>query len=77
MTHGLPQNSVREWDKGFEEMWTKHEQPEGEMYPENKENLHWMELALDDPLFKATYTRIFGSNLYVVDISKSLRQKKV
>ena len=66
----------REWDKDLEEMWTKHEQPEGEMYPENKENLHWLELALDDPLFKATYTRIFGSNLYVVDITQKPPSKE-
>ena len=66
----------REWDKDLEEMWTKHEQPEGEMYPENKENLHWMELALDDPLLKATYTRIFGSNLYVVDITQKPPSKE-
>ena len=60
----------REWDRDLEEMWVKHEQTERVMYPENKENLHWMELALDDPLFKATYTRIFGSNLHVVDITQ-------
>ena len=61
----------REWDKDLEEMWTKHEQTERAMYPENKENLHWMELALDDPLFKVDYTRIFGANLYVVDITQN------
>ena len=32
----------REWDKDLEEMWTKHEQTEREIYPENKENLHWI-----------------------------------
>ena len=61
----------REWDRDLEEMWVKHEQTERVMYPENKENLHWMELALDDPLFKATYTRIFGSNSHVVDITQN------
>ena len=66
----------REWDKDLEEMWTKHEQPEGEMYPENKENLHWMELALDDPLFKVSYTQIFGSNLHVVDITQKPPSKE-
>ena len=71
MTHGLPQNSVN-----GEEMWTKHEQTEREMYPENKENLHWMELALDDPLFKVSYTQIFGSNLYVVDITQKPPSKE-
>ena len=33
---------AEQWDKDLEEMWTKHEQTEREMYPENKENLHWM-----------------------------------
>ena len=61
----------REWDRDLEEMWVKHEQTERVMYPENKENLHWMEIALDDLLFKATYTRIFGSNLHVVDITQN------
>ena len=67
----------RKWDKDLEEMWTKHEQKEREMYPENKENLHWMELALDDPLFKVSYTQIFGSNLYVVDVTQKPPSKKV
>ena len=66
----------REWDKDLEKMWTKHEQTEREMYPENKENLHWMELALDDPLFKVSYTQIFGSNLYVVDVTQKPPSKK-
>ena len=65
-----------EWDKDLEERWTKHEQKEREMYPENKENLHWMELALDDPLFKVSYTQIFGSTLYVVDITQKPPSKE-
>ena len=65
-----------EWDKDLEERWTKHEQKEREMYPENKKNLHWMELALDDPLFKVSYTQIFGSNLYVVDITQKPPSKE-
>ena len=52
------------------DMWITHEQTEREMYPENQENCHWMELALDDPLFQVSYTQIFGSNLYVVDITQ-------
>ena len=59
---------AEQWDKDLEEMWTKHEQTERAMYPENEENLHWMELAMDDPLFKVSYTQIFGANLYVIDI---------
>ena len=31
---------TEQWDKDLEEMWTKHEQTERAMYPENEENLH-------------------------------------
>ena len=65
-----------ERDKDLEEMWTKHEQTEREMYPENKENLHWMELALDDPLFKVHYTGILGNNLYLVGITQKPPSKE-
>ena len=67
---------AEQWDRDLEEMWVKHEQTESAMYPENEENLHWMELALDDPVFKVTYTRIFGSNLYVVDITQNPPSKE-
>ena len=68
---------AEQWDKDLEEMWTKHEQTERALYPESKENLHWMELALDDPLFKVGYTRIFGANLYVIDITQNPPSKGV
>ena len=67
---------TEQWDKDLEEMWIKHEQTEREMYPENKENLHWMELALDDPLFKVSYTQTFRSNLYVIDINQKPPSKE-
>ena len=67
---------MEQWDKDLEEMWIKHEQTEREMYPENKENLHWMELALDDPLFKVSYTQIFRSTLYVIDINQKPPSKE-
>ena len=57
-------------DQELDDMWSNYEQTEKAMYPENEENLHWMELALEDPLFKVSSTRIFGSNLYVVDITQ-------
>ena len=70
-------SSVEEpWNRELEDMWTTHEQTEREMYPENQENLHWMELALDDPLFQASYTQIFGCNLYVVDITQKPPSKE-
>ena len=61
-------------DKTLEEMWVCVY--EKAMYPENEENLHWMELALEDPIFKASYTQIFGSNLYVVDITQKPPSKE-
>ena len=64
------------WNQDLEDMWTKYEQTEREMYPENQENLHWMELALDDPLFQVSYTPIFGSTLYIVDITQKPPSKE-
>ena len=67
---------AEQWDKDLEEMWTKHEQTERALYPENKANLHRIELALDDPLLKVVYTRIFGANLYVIDITQNPPSKE-
>ena len=64
------QTPAEQWNKDLEDMWTKYEQTEREMYPENKENLHWMELALEDPLFKVSSTQVFGANLYLFDITQ-------
>ena len=64
-----------EWSP-VEEQWNEkdrsitHEQTEREMYPENQENCHWMELALEDPLFKVSSTQVFGANLYLFDITQ-------
>ena len=63
-------------NQDLEDMWITHEQTEREMYPENQENCHWMELALDDPLFQVSYTQIFGSYLYVVDITQKPPSKE-
>ena len=64
------------WNQELEDMWITHEQTEREMYPENKENCHWMELALDDPIFQVSYTSIFGSNLYLVDVTQKPPSKE-
>ena len=63
-------------NQDLENMWTNYEQTERAMYPENKENLHWMELAMDDPLFVVRYTRLFGSNLYSIDITQKPPSKE-
>ena len=65
-----------QWDEDLEDMWTTHEQTERDTHPEKEENLHWMELALEDPLFKVSYTQIFGANLYVVDITQKPPSKE-
>ena len=39
-------------------------------------DLHWMELALDDPLFTVSYIRAVGTHLYSVDIIKREATKK-
>ena len=58
----------REWDRDIEKLEAESE--ERELKTENENKLHRLELAIDDPLFKAAYTRVFGSNLYVVDITQ-------
>ena len=46
----------REWDRDLEEMQAEREQREREA--KNEDKLFWMELALDYPKLKATYTKI-------------------
>ena len=43
---------------------------------ENTVDLHWMELALDDPLFEVSYIRAAGTQLYSIDIIKRQPSKK-
>ena len=52
----------REWDRDLEEMQAEREQREREAKNENK--LSWMELALDYPQFKATFTKIGDRFVY-------------
>ena len=40
------------------------------MKAENEDKLSWLEMAIDYPLFNATYTRVNGTNLYLVDLNK-------
>ena len=57
----------REWDRDMAELEGEREERE---FAKNEDKLHWLELALDDPMFKVSYTRVFGSNLSVVDITQ-------
>lgn len=58
----------REWDRDIAELEAERE--ERELLAKNEDKLHWLKLALDDPMFKVSYTRVFVSNLYVVDITQ-------
>ena len=60
----------REWDRDLAELEAEREQRESVMKAENEDKLSWLEMAIDYPLFKATYTRVKGTNLYVVDLNK-------
>ena len=39
---------------------------------EKGESLHWLELAIEDPLFKVTCNSVWGSNIYIVSIKQQL-----
>ena len=64
----------REWDRHLEEMQAEREQREREA--KNEYNLSWMELALDYPKFKATYTKVGDTDLYVVDLKRQTPSKQ-
>ena len=72
-TEGIMKIGVHEeWSPVSEEpekdVETNYEQTE--MYTENKEELHWMELALEDPLFQVSSTQVVGANLYLFDVTQ-------
>ena len=65
-----------EWDRDIEEMRAEREQRESVMKTENEDNLSSLQMAIDYPLFKATYTTIGGTDLYVVDVKKQTPRKQ-
>ena len=64
----------REWDRDLEEMQAEREQRELEA--KNEDKLSWMELALDYPKFKATFTKIGDADLHVVDLKRQTPSKQ-
>ena len=66
----------REWDRDIEEMRAEREQRESVMKTENEDNLSWLQTAIDYPLFKATYTKIGDTDLYVVDLKRQTTTKQ-
>ena len=43
---------------------------------DDSEDLSWFSLAIDFPLYKATYTRVAGTDLYVVDLKQQTPRKQ-
>ena len=72
----------REWHRDLEELereraqrdlkdkQTSHVEPQT-----NHEDLSWFTMAIDYPLFKATYTKIGDTDLYVVDLKRQTTTK--
>ena len=69
----------REWDRDLEELETERAQRDlNDTLTSNVENqkgedskeLSWLELVTDFPVFNVTYTRLNGTDLYVVDLKE-------
>ena len=66
----------REWNRDLEEMQAEREQRESVMKTENEDNLSWLQMAIEYPLFKASYTKIGDTDLYVVDLKRQTPSKQ-
>ena len=75
----------REWDRDLEESEADREQRDltdtSSITPtskieKGKDKLSWLELAKDFPLFKVSYTRVNGTNLYAVDLKQLFPRKQ-
>ena len=62
----------REWDRDLEENERRYDEKRASETPttENISDSHWMELALDDPMFEVEYFRAAGTHLYSFDFIK-------
>lgn len=63
----------REWDRDMDENEQRYAEKEKALETKSSENtpeLHWMELALDDPMFEVNYFRAAGTHLYSFDFIK-------
>lgn len=67
----------REWDRDLEELEAERAQRDQtntltsnveNQKGEDSDELAWLELAIDFPVFKASYTRVNGTDFYVVDL---------
>lgn len=69
----------REWDRDLEKLEVQRDQQElnetenvkktNQQNGDNQE-LSWLELAIDFPLFHVTYRRVGGTDMYVVDLTQ-------
>ena len=64
----------REWDRDLEIMEAEREQRERDA--KNEKKLSWMELAIDYPKFKASYTKLSDKDMYVVYLIQQTPSKQ-
>lgn len=57
-------------ERDLKDKQTSHVEPQT-----NHEDLSWFTMANDFSLFQATYTRVNGTNLYVIDLKLSFPRK--
>ena len=69
----------REWDRDLEKLEAERDEQElnetekvEKTIQQNGDNqeLSWLELAIDFPLFHVTYRRIGGTDMYVIDLKQ-------
>jgi len=60
----------REWDRDLAELEAPRKEEETTELCDKSDTKDWMELAVEDPLFKVTLYRVWDTNMYVVDIKQ-------
>ena len=61
----------REWDRDLAALEAPRKENEPKETGGDKSvTQHWMELAIDDPLFKVTCKSVWGANMYIVEIKQ-------
>jgi len=59
----------REWDRDLAELEAPSKEPT-EGLCDKSVTKHWLELAVEVPLFKVTCNSVWGSNIYIVEIKQ-------
>ena len=60
----------REWDRDLAELEVPRKEEPTEAVCDKTVTKHWLELAIDYPLFKVTCNSVWGSNIYIVEIKQ-------